>query len=139
MDTRDICTGSTLYLPVFQEGAQLAMGDVHAAMGDGEICGTGVECSAEVLVRVSLQKDMKLKRPLLITSTEVQAIASAQTADEAAKLAIGDLVSYIMRQNKLSFNDAYMLASVMGNARISQLVDPLITVRMGIAKELISF
>lgn len=134
MDTKEICPGNSLLLPVFQPGGQLELGDVHAAMGDGEICGTGVECGAEVVVKVTLIKGLKLQRPLLDTPTEIQSIASCSTLEEASKLATADMVNYLMRQKNLTFNEAYMLTSIAGNAKISQLVDPLLTVRMAISK-----
>ncbi len=138
MDTTDICAGSTLLLPVFQPGAMLAMGDVHALMGDGEICGTGVECPARVLVRVNLLKAAGLARPMVYTKAEVQAIASARTVSEASALAVKDMVAYLQRETDLDFNESYMFLSLSGQMRISQLVDPLLTVRMAVSKDVLS-
>ncbi len=129
MDTRDIRAGHSLYLPVFQPGGQLAMGDVHAAMGDGEVCGTGVECGAKIHCSVHHIPSFPIRRPLLVTPTEIQIIASAETVEAAAKLAVEDLVEHLVLTHALAFNDAYMLASLAADVRISQLVDPLLTVR----------
>jgi len=137
MDTRDICPGNSLYLPVFQPGGLLAIGDVHATMADGESCGTGVECGAEVLVRVTVIKEMGIKRPLLETPSEIQTIASAESTDAAARLGVSDMVEYLMRTINVSFNEAYMLVSMVGQVKISQLVDPQLTVRVAVPKSIL--
>lgn len=137
MDTTEICTGNRLILPVFQPGAMLALGDVHAAMGDGEVCGTGVECGAKVLVKVTLLKNAHVRRPMLETKSEIQTIASGSDVSAASQLAVADMIEYLQREAHLSFNEAYMLISVYGEVRISQLVDPLLTVRVAISKEVL--
>ena len=65
MDTKDIKVGSTLYFPVHQKGALLALGDCHAIMGDGEICFTGLEVPAEVILEVNLIKNKAIIWPLV--------------------------------------------------------------------------
>jgi acetamidase/formamidase len=60
IDVRDLCTGSTLYLPVQTTGALLSLGDAHAAQGDGEVCINGIECPVHVTVRLELLKNQKL-------------------------------------------------------------------------------
>ena len=67
MDVKDLVAGSTLYLPVFNEGALFSLGDVHAAQGDGEICINGIECPAVVTVRFTLLKNARLSAPMLAT------------------------------------------------------------------------
>ena len=87
MDTRLIGDGATIYLPVQAPGALLAVGDLHAAMGDGEIAFTGVEVAGAVTLQVSLREDMSLTDPVLENDDTVATIASAETLDEAAKMA----------------------------------------------------
>lgn len=65
MDNLMVTTGATLYLPVFVEGALFAAGDLHAAMGDGEIGVTGVEVAGSIKVRLDVIKGMKLENPVL--------------------------------------------------------------------------
>ena len=64
MDNTKIKAGATLYLPVFHEGALLAMGDVHACMGDGEIMVTGLEIPAEVTVTLEVLKGISIDNPM---------------------------------------------------------------------------
>lgn len=134
LDTAEACEGSTVYLPTFVDGGDVALGDVHAAMGDGEICGTGIETSGEVTVSLSKAQGLELKRPMIETPTEWIAYAAAKTLDEAAKLAARDLVSFVASRLGTDFEEAYMLASVAADLRISQVVDPLMAARMCISK-----
>ena len=67
MDNKKITKGTRLYFPVRVPGALLQMGDVHATMGDAELCGTGIEIPAEITVRVQLVKDFELNWPVLET------------------------------------------------------------------------
>ncbi len=129
MDTKDIRAGASIYLPVFQPGGLLAMGDVHAAMADGEVCGAGVECSADITVRVHRVPGFAIQRPLIVTQEAMMAVASAETIEAAAKMALEQIVQFLVDKEHLSFNDAYMLCSLVVDMRISQLVDPLLTVR----------
>ncbi len=134
MDTREIRVGSTLYLPVSQPGALLALGDVHAVMGDGEVCGTGVECAAKVTVRVRVVRDWPVEWPWLETEDDLMVIASAADLDAAAREATSQLVEFLHRRCGYSFDTAYMLVSTVGDLRISQVVDPLLTVRASIPR-----
>jgi amidase len=134
MDTVEACAGSTVYLPVFVRGAMLAMGDVHAAMGDGEVCGTGVEVPARVTATVSKAEGLDLKRPMIETRTSWLSYAAAETLDEAARLATGDLVRFISNMRGIDFEEAYMIASAAADLRISQVVDPLMAAKMVISK-----
>ncbi|MEG6520529.1 acetamidase/formamidase family protein [Desulfotomaculum sp. 1211_IL3151] len=129
MDTTLIKSGSTLYLPVQVEGALLAMGDLHAAMGNGEIMVTGVEVAGEVDVTVEIAAGKKLTNPLVVTEDQVATLASAVTLDEAVNIATQDMAQLLQEETELSINEAGMLMSACGNAEISQVVDPLKTAR----------
>src|SRR5579862_4022394 len=65
MDVRELCTGATLYLPVFNRGALFSAGDAHAAQGDGEVCINGIECPVNVSLRFELHKHRHLPGPIL--------------------------------------------------------------------------
>ncbi len=77
MDCKRIGEGATLYLPVNVNGALLAMGDLHAVMGDGEVCVCGAEIAGEVTVRVTVVKGQPLPLPFLVTDEHAMAIYSA--------------------------------------------------------------
>lgn len=135
MDTHDIKAGSTVYFPVFVEGALLAMGDLHAAMGDGEIGGTGIEVSGEIAVAVDVIKTFSLPCPLLKTDNELAFLASAPTIDEAIKLSAHHMHDFLVNHTPLSAEEVMMFMSLCGQARISQLVDPLLTARFCMPRE----
>jgi amidase len=134
MDTVDICERSKLYLPTYVDGGMVAIGDVHAAMGDGEVCGTGVEVAAELTVVLDRSEDLEVKRPMIETPTRWIAYAAAKTLDEAARIVTEDMVRFIASKRGVTFEDAYMLASVGANLGISQVADPLMAAKMSISK-----
>ncbi|SKC89823.1 acetamidase/formamidase family protein [Maledivibacter halophilus] len=136
MDTKLISKGSTIYLPSQVEGGLLSMGDLHAAMGDGEIVGTGVEVGGEVDVSIEKASNIKLKNPLVVTSSAISAIASAKTLDDAVDIATKDMASYLLKWTDLTLNEAGMLMSAWGNTEISQIVDPLKTARFSMPRDL---
>ena len=131
MDVRDLVAGSTLYLPVEVEGALFSVGDTHAAQGDGEVCGTAVESPMEVTLTFEVIKGREVAFPRLSRP-------NAQTADggsvditlgigpdlhEASREAVRQMIDELTRREGLSPVDAYMLCSVAGDLRISQIVD----------------
>lgn len=130
MDCKRICAGSTLYLPVNVEGALLAMGDLHAVMGDGEVCVCGAEIAGEVTVRVNVIKGQPLPLPFLVTDEHAMAIYSAEGLDAAAEGTTLRMRSFLIDQVNLPAHEAGMLLSLTGDLRICQAVDPNKTCRM---------
>ena len=130
MDNTRIGAGTVLYLPVFQEGALLAMGDVHACMGDGEIMVTGLEIPAEVDVQVEVLKGVSILNPMLETEEACYTIASDEDLEKAVFSAVYDMTQVVMRQLNMSLEEAGMLLSAMGNLQFCHVVDPKRTVRM---------
>ncbi|TKX81836.1 acetamidase/formamidase family protein [Halorubrum sp. SD626R] len=140
LDTTDMSAGTTAYFPVFQEGAMLAMGDSKAAMADGEMCGTGSEIGTDIDVTVSVISDatVDLERPLVDTGDAWKTIASAETLEEAVKMANEDLIKLLAVEHGYTLTDAYLFSSLVGGLEISQVVDPLVTVRNSIPNEYLS-
>jgi amidase len=122
MDTRLIAEGAVVYLPVAAPGALLAAGDLHAVMGDGEICGTGVEVAGRVTLRVDVRRDLQLVNPVV----------------ETTEVATRDMADLMMRRLGLSAAAATMLMSAAGQLQISQVVDPLKTARFALPKSIIA-
>ena len=132
MDCTRIGIGATLYLPVNTPGALLAMGDLHARMGDGEVEVCGVEIAGAVTVRVTVVKNCSLPTPFLINSEIAASIYSAQTVDAASIGATMSMHGFLMQELGMDEHEAGMLLSVAGNLRICQIVDPEKTCRMEI-------
>lgn len=132
LDTTDIRVGSKLFLPVLVEGALFGVGDVHATMGDGEVCGAGVECGADVTIKLDLLKDYPIQRPRIETSLEIMSVASAEGLNAAIKMALEDMVNWLQSNQGLSKEEAYVVISLAGDVRIGQVVDPAVTVRVAV-------
>ena len=129
LDTTLLKEGAEVYLPVWAEGALLALGDLHAAMGDGEVCVSGAEVSGEVQIKVDLVKEMDLPTPLVTDQEVLAVIYSRKSLDEAVSGAV-DIMEEIMRKGTgLATPDIAMLLSAAGRVRVSQVVDPLKTAR----------
>jgi len=137
LDTTDIRQGATVYFPVAAPGALFGLGDPKAVMGDGEVAGTGLGVPITVVMRFLLVKGWRTPRPLLQTRRSWMTIASAPTLEEACKLATADMVALLIRARRMTPEEAYMLTSLAGHLRISQVVDPWMTVRMEMSKELL--
>lgn len=130
MDCRRIGQNTVLYLPVNVPGALLAMGDLHAVMGDGEVCVCGAEISGKVTVRVSVLKNAGLPLPFLKTETDCMAIYSAEGLDAAASGATLRMRRFLIDEVGMPDYEAGMLLSLMGDLCICQAVDPNRTCRM---------
>ena len=138
MDTRKIAAGSILYLPVEVPGALLALGDVHAAMADGEVAVCGLEIAAQVRIRVSVVRGRPLPLPFLVTADEAIAIASREKLIDAVQEATRMMRDFLVEHTSLNASEALMLLSLRGSAGISQVVDPQHTARMEVPRSLFS-
>jgi len=130
MDTRLIRKGARVYLPVQVPGALLALGDLHAAMGDGEVVVCGVEVGGKVTVRVDLLKQVALPGPVVTDQSGMYFLHSAETLDAACTGALEDALYHITSRTGMSMEEAGMLLSIAGHLQVSQIVDPLKTARM---------
>jgi len=131
MDTRHLTAGATLFLPVFHPGGRLSMGDGHAAQGDGEVCGTAIETPMRALVRLTVRKDIHVTGPEFLTAISPPAPVGRRYATDgvgpdllgAARDAVRRMIDWLGREHGLAPIDAYLLASVAVDLRISEIVD----------------
>jgi len=137
MDTKLITTGATLYFPVFQEGALFGLGDLHAAMGDGEIGVSGVEIPGKVTVTLEVLKGKSIPFPFLENEEGTAVIVSKETLDEAAKTAVEIFVDTLLPHTDLTLAELTMLFSAAGEVQVSQIVDPLLTARFVVPKSIL--
>lgn len=139
MDVKEIGPGTRVYLPVQVTGALLALGDVHALMGDGELSGTGVEVAASVHLRVELHAQVHtratLRRPLVETPDRWIFVASAPTLDEAVGLAVDDAVDALARLSGAERARAYMWVGLLGDLGVAQVVNPWKTAKVSFRKD----
>jgi len=133
MDIRDIAAGTTLWLPVEVPGALFSIGDTHAAQGDGEVCGTAIESPMDVTVTLDVVKGGAPKMPRFSTPGPVTRHLDAAGYEvttgigsdlmEGARAALSQMVDWLAKTQGMDPLDAYMLCSVCGDLRISEIVD----------------
>ena len=130
MDIRQLGAGASVLLPVAVSGALLSLGDAHAAMGDGEICGTGIETSARAVLEIEIVKNRPLTAPILETPAAARRSGPALVTTgigpdllTAAKDAARSLVDETVRRTGLSAVQAYILASLTADLIVSEIVD----------------
>lgn len=146
MDVRELCGGSTLYLPVFNNGALFSAGDAHAAQGDGEVCINGIECPAEAALRFRLHKKQPLTGPIVESAAQNAnhgedawiIVESANDPLAAARAATSRMIDLLVSRWNFSDIHAYILCSVAMNLRMSQVVnEPMFTVSAAISKSVL--
>lgn len=123
MDNKDLVSGTTLYLPVFNEGALFSAGDGHAVQGDGEVCITALETALAGTFRLTVRKDLDYTYPFAESPTHLISIGLDEDLDEAARIAVRQMIDHICRRSDLSREHAYMLCSLQGDLRVTQTVD----------------
>ncbi len=133
MDIRDLAAGTELYLPVEVKGGLFSVGDTHAAQGDGEVCGTAIESPCTVAAKFELVKGANLSFPRFTTPGPVARHLDAKGYEattgigpdlfEGARAAVSGMIDLLTRRYNMNAVDAYMLCSVCGDLRISEIVD----------------
>lgn len=132
IDCRDVVAGSRLILPVQVPGGLVSVGDGHGAQGDGEVCVTAIEAPLDVVFRIRVHKGLHLTGPQLVVPAGGDDLGRAGwfsamgVADDlmvAAKDALRSLIDHMAREYRMDPADAYLLASVAAQLRISEVVD----------------
>ncbi|TMI81437.1 MAG: acetamidase [Bacillati bacterium ANGP1] len=133
MDTRQLARGATLYLPVQVEGALFSCGDAHAAQGDGEVCVTGIEAPMYAALRLTLPHGPKIPAPQFLTPGPLVPRVNAGgwygttgvggDVYRAAQDALRAMIAHLSTAYGLSGEDAYVLASLCVDLKISEIVD----------------
>jgi acetamidase/formamidase len=124
MDCKELVAGTTLYLPVFVPGALFSTGDGHAAQGDGEVNVNGIEAGMErVELQFVVRKDFTIERPCAETPTHLIFLGFGDDLDAALLVAARDVMHYLVAARGLTWDEAYSLASIAIDFRITQVVD----------------
>lgn len=131
MDVKQLTAGSRLWLPVWVEGALFSVGDGHGAQGDGEVCVTAVEMQARVTLRLDLEQGRRLPEPRFRTAGALPGGSGPWYATTAhgpdlfanAQQAVRYMIDHLVETRGLSPEQAYILASVAVDLRISEVVD----------------
>jgi acetamidase/formamidase len=139
MDDPHLTEGTTVYFPVFVEGALFSIGDAHAAQGLGEVCGTAIEAPMRIVYEVEVIKDgRKIQEPQYETDDYYAVTGFGTTIDTAAQKATRYMIDYLVDEHGLSRNDAYALSSLAGDLKIAEVVDvPHMLVTMHMSKDVL--
>lgn len=116
--------GTKIYFPVRQPGGMFAVGDMHASMGDGEICGTGIEIAGEVTVRFDLLKGKQGAWPVSETESSWIAHGTATDYPDAMREACREAAHLLTREWGLTMEEAFILLSIRGDVGVAQACKP---------------
>ncbi len=124
MDVPDATTGNTLYFPVHHAGALFYAGDVHAAQGQGELCGVALEISARVTLSFGAIKGRGIDWPRIESPDAIMTVGSARPMEDAARIAYSELVLWLESEYGFDKLDAYQLLTQAGRCYVGNMVDP---------------
>ncbi len=128
MDCVETAEGSILYLPVWVRGGYLSFGDVHAAQGDGEMCGVALETTAEVTLKVEVLKGKTADWPRIENETHIMVAGSARPLMNAVRIAHLELIKWLVADHGYDKWEAVQVHSQVGTMRVGNIVDPNYTV-----------
>jgi acetamidase/formamidase len=126
MDINELQEGTTLFVPVFLKGGLIWTGDAHCRQGNGEVNLTGLECAfREIVIQPVVRKDIKTEWPRMETATHWIMMGFDESLDEAMKIATRETVKFLAEQKMvpMSRDEAYALTSMVGDCRVTQVVD----------------
>jgi acetamidase/formamidase len=137
LDNKELVAGSTLYIPVFVPGALFEVGDGHAAQGDGEVDQTAIETSLRGRLQLTVRHDLTLTWPRAETPTDYISMATDADLTSATKLAVQQMIDFLVSTKRLTSHEAYQLVSIAGNVAVTQLVDkPVVGVHVKMPKSI---
>lgn len=139
MDCIETKEGTTLYLPVWVRGAYLAFGDVHAAQGDGEICGVALETTAEVTIELEVLKGRSIEWPRMKDDTHIMTAGSGRPLMDCVRIAQVELTKWLVNDYGFEKWEAFQVMSQVTTMRIGNVVDPNYTVVARFPKKYLAY
>ncbi|RZI70669.1 MAG: formamidase [Variovorax sp.] len=123
IDNWRIGAGSTVFYPVQVDGGLFSVGDPHISQGDGELSGTAIEASLDVMMQITLRKDFHFPTPLVETPHEWMVHGFDEDLNLAMRSASLEMLRLLTDLKGASRNDAYSLMSVAADFTVTQVVD----------------
>ena len=136
LDNKELVAGTTLFIPVHAPGALFEVGDGHAAQGDGEVDQTAIETSLRGRLQLIVRKGMTLAWPRAETPTHYISMGTDDDLTKATKIAIQEMIDFLVATKGLDKHSAYQLASIAADVAITQLVDGKVGVHVKIPKSI---
>jgi acetamidase/formamidase len=137
IDNKELVAGTTLYLPIFNEGALFSCGDGHGAQGDGEVCITAIETALRGTFQFIVRDDLSFTYPRAETPTHYITMGMDPDLDQCSVMALRDMIVLLGEKAGLSREDAYTLCSLAGDLHVTQTVNGNKGVHMMMAKSLL--
>lgn len=137
MDASDAREGTTVYLPIFHDGAYFYFGDGHALQGDGEIVGSGLETTMDVTFQFDLIKGKRIRWPRMEDENDIMVAGSVRPLVDAFRIAQVELIEWLVDEYGFDKMDAYQVVSQGGHTRVANVVDPNYTVVAKFPKKLL--
>jgi acetamidase/formamidase len=137
LDCKELTAGSTLYLPVWNEGALFSTGDGHAAQGDGEVDGTAIETALTGTFELVVRKDLGWRFPRAETATHYITFGLDVDLDDAARQALREMIAWIAALTGVTRDEAYALCSCTADLHVTQTVNGVKGVHAMIAKSIL--
>lgn len=134
LDNKELVAGTTLWIPVHVPGALFEIGDGHAAQGDGEVDQTAIETSLRGRVQLTVRRGMPLAWPRAETPTHFISMGTDVDLTAATRIAIQEMIDFLVQTRKMDRHSAYQLTSVAGDVAITQLVDGTMGVHVKMPK-----
>ncbi|HEU4474031.1 MAG TPA: acetamidase/formamidase family protein [Gemmatimonadales bacterium] len=134
MDAQEVREGTTVYLPIFHDGAYFYFGDGHARQGHGEVAGTGLETSMDVVLRIDVVKGRTIDWPRLEDKDHIMVVGSGRPLIDAFRLAHVELIEWMEQEYGFDKLDAYTLVGQVGESTVANIVDPAYSVVAKIRK-----
>jgi len=137
LDCKELTAGSTIYLPVWNEGALFSTGDGHAAQGDGEVDGTAIETALAGTFEFIVRKDLGWTMPRAETQTHYIAFGLDTDLDDAARQALKEMIAWIVAMTGIHKDEAYALCSFACDLHVTQTVNNMKGVHAMLAKSIL--
>jgi acetamidase/formamidase len=134
LDNRELVAGTTVWIPVHVPGALFEVGDGHVAQGDGEVDQTAIETSLRGRLQLTVRKGMTLAWPRAETATDYISMGTDEDLTKATRVAIQEMIDFLVATRGLDRHKAYQLTSIAGNVAITQLVDGKVGVHVRMPK-----
>jgi acetamidase/formamidase len=138
LDNKELVAGTTLFLPVFVEGAMFSCGDGHGAQGDGEVCITAIETALQGTFELIVRDDLTFIYPRAETSEHYITMGMDPDLDQCAVMALRDMIRLICERTNLSREDAYTLCSLAADLHVTQTVNGSKGIHVTLKKSLLA-